>query len=654
MENKELAQQILTCVGGSLNIARHWNCITRLRFNLNDNSQVDVEKLKNIDAVMGVNFQGDQLQVILGNKVNKVFSELDKLIILENKNIPATEKRKNKISINAFFDFLSGVFTPILPAIVGTGLLKGILSLLLVAGWLTENNVQYKVLFNISEAAFYFLPILIASSAAKKFGTNEYLAMALAGILLFPSLSASMLTDSFVVNDLSEFVFAGRESLSFFGLIIPNNIDYHASVIPILLSVWLLSYINRWVEKLVPAMFRMIISPIIVLVLTSVIMLVFIAPLGAYIGSYLTDGFKWLFGFAGIFAGFLMGGSLALFVITGMHYAIFPSCFENFRRLNYDFMLLPISFVSNLAQAGATLAVAIKAKNKEFKSLAYSAAISAMLGITEPAIYGVTIKLRRPFYISLFGAAIGGAIVGGLSIKTYQFSLPGLSSLPTYIDVKGDLSNFYYIILAIASSFLIAFILTLITKLDESLAVKTEPLAEDNINDKAIPESQEQQNLINYHQLDSPVQIISPITGELIALSEVPDATFAKKIMGDGVAILPTENVVVAPFDGQVSVIAATKHAIGLISNGGVEILIHVGLETVSLNGDGFEVLVKHGQKVCVGEPLLKFDIDYIKQKGMSLITPIVVTNNEEFRSFSIVANRKNVEAGNDVLIQLQ
>lgn len=647
MDYIKLAQQILTNVGSSSNIVRHWHCITRLRFNLNDNSLVDVEALKALEGVMGINFQGEQLQVILGNKVNKVYAELDKLIVNNNDTQPVSKKYKNKISINTFFDFLSGVFTPILPAIVGTGLLKGVLSLLLVVGWLAENSVQYKVLFNISEAAFYFLPMLIASSAAKKFSTNEYLAMTLAAILLFPSLSASMLTDSFTINNLGEFIFAGRESLSFFGLTIPNNIDYHASVIPILLSVWLLSYINRLVDKVIPAIFKMIISPIIVLVVTSVIMLVFIAPLGAYIGSYLTEGFKWLFSMAGVFAGFLMGGTLALLVITGMHYAIFPSCFENFRRLNYDFMLLPISFVSNLAQAGATLAVAIKVKNKEFKSLAYSAALSAMLGITEPAIYGVTLKLRRPFYISLLGAAIGGGLVGLLAIKTYQFSLPGVSSLPTYVDVKGDLSNFYYICIAISVSFFSAFIITLMTKLDESLAVKTETIHQDNITDKSFFQIEKQPPLA------LPIQVIAPITGQLLPLSEVPDITFAHKIMGDGVAIIPTENMVVAPFDGHISVIAVTKHAIGIISNTGVELLIHVGLETVALNGKGFEVFVESGQQVQTGQPLLRFDIDFFKKNEVSLITPIIITNSEKFHSCSIVANSKKIEAAKDILIQL-
>lgn len=647
MDYIKLAQQILTNVGGSSNIIRHWHCITRLRFNLNENSLVDVEALKVLEGVMGINFQGEQLQVILGNKVNKVFAELDKLIVNNKDTQSVSKKYKNKISINTFFDFLSGVFTPILPAIVGTGLLKGILSLLLVVGWLAENSVQYKVLFNISEAAFYFLPMLIASSAAKKFSTNEYLAITLAAILLFPSLSASMLTDSFAINDFGEFIFAGRESLSFFGLTIPNNIDYHASVIPILLSVWLLSYINRLVDKIIPAIFKMIISPIIVLVVTSVIMLVFIAPLGAYIGSYLTEGFKWLFSIAGVFAGFLMGGTLALLVITGMHYAIFPSCFENFRRLNYDFMLLPISFVSNLAQAGATLAVAVKVKNKEFKSLAYSAALSAMLGITEPAIYGVTLKLRRPFYISLLGAALGGGLVGALAIKTYQFSLPGLSSLPTYIDIKGDFSNFYYISIAISISFFSAFIITLMTKLDESLAVKTEKIHQDNTTDKSIPQIEEQPLLA------SPIEVIAPITGRLIPLSEVPDITFAHKIMGDGVAIIPTENIVVAPFDGYISVIAVTKHAIGIISNTGVELLIHVGLETVALNGKGFELFVESGQQVQTGQPLLRFDIDFFKKNEVSLITPIIITNSEKFHSCSIVANSEKIEAAKDILIQL-
>lgn len=639
MDNQQLAQHILAKIGGKKNINQHWHCITRLRFNLNDKRLANLAELSALDGVMGVHFQGDQLQIILGNKVSKVFKELDKLV---GDTHPSTVVHKPKQSmINGIFDFLSGIFTPILPAIVGTGLLKGILSLLVVLNFLSTNDSTYNVLYGISEAAFYFLPILVASSAAKKFKTHEYLAITLACILLYPSLSASLLIDSFTLSDANTLVFPERPSFNLFGLSIPNNIDYHASVIPIILSVWLLSYINRFVEKVIPALFKMILTPIIVLVVTSIIMLIVIAPLGSYLGYYLSEGFKLLFDSAGPIAGLVMGGGMSLLVITGMHYAIFPSTFENFRQLGYDFMLLPISIVSNLAQAGATLAVAIKIKrNKAFKSLAFSSAISAMLGITEPAIYGVTTKLRKPFYCALVAGALGGAVVGFFAVKVYQFSLPGLTALPTYISTEvNDHANLWYIIVAISLSFISAFLMTLCCQLDENL-VNSQNESEKNISNKSS---------------SCPTAILTlmaPISGEVAPLAQVPDHTFAEKIMGDGIAILPIENQVLAPCNGYVSVITPTQHAIGIISDEGIELLIHVGIDTVSLKGNGFKCFVEQGQRISVGELLLEFDIALIEHANLTTITPIVITNNDQFK-IDHFTQAHHVKAGQDILMNI-
>lgn len=641
MNNQILAQQILNSIGGEHNVVQYWHCITRLRFNLNDNQHVDLDKLSQLSGVMGVHFQGDQLQVILGNKVNHVFKAFDALMTkTESSN---KEHRPKQSIINTIFDFLSGVFTPILPAIVGTGLLKGILSLLLVLGCFSDNSMTYKTLYAISEAVFYFLPFLVASSAAKKFKTHEYLAMTLAAILLYPSLSASLLTDTFYVNELGEFIFSNRQALSIFGIPLVDNIDYHASVIPIILSVWLLSYVYRLVDKVIPAILKIIVTPVLVLLITSIIMLIVIAPLGSFIGSYLADGFKLLFNFAGPLAGLIMGGGMALLVITGMHYTIFPACFENFRRLGYDFMLLPISFVSNLAQAGATLAVAIKVKDKEFKSLSYTSAFSAILGITEPAIYGVTTKLRKPFYAALIGGAAGGTIVGTFSVKVYQFSLPGISSLPTYISLDGSIMDMFYIILGIFVSFLTAFVITLLFKLDESLITETTHHLQQPLQSNAKQHSDKSHKSIT---------LLSPITGKLLDLSQVPDKTFAEKIMGEGCAILPTEGQVLAPCDGTISMIAPTKHAIGIISDEGVELLIHIGIDTVILAEKGFDIFVQSGQSVKKGELLMTFDIDFIQSNNISIITPIIITNHELFHVKQIT-DKSSVIAGNDAILNL-
>lgn len=638
MKDQKLAQQILDNIGGKSNVIQHWHCITRLRFNLHDNEKVNMNTLSSLDGVMGVQFQGDQLQVILGNKVSQIFKTLDGLITMPLKENEAHKPKQN--IINTIFEFLSGVFSPILPAIVGTGLLKGLLSLLIALNCFSSDNMTYKTLYSISEAVFYFLPFLVASSAAKKFKTHEYLAITLAAILLFPSLSASLLVDSHTVNDLGELIFSNREALSIFGIPMANNIDYHASVIPIILSVWLLSYIYRLVDKIIPPVLKVIASPVLVLLITSTIMLIVIAPLGFYIGSYIAEGFTFLFNVAGPLAGLIMGGGMALLVITGMHYAVFPACFENFKRLGYDFMLLPISFVSNLAQAGATLAVAIKVKNKEFKSLAYSSAFSATLGITEPAIYGVTTKLKKPFYAALIGGAAGGTIVGIFSVKVYQFSLPGLSSLPTYINSQGNIQDMLYIILGVSISFLTAFIITLCLKIDES------PIASGEENQTT--------SLVKGISTTpaKTIELVSPITGELLELSAVPDNTFAKKIMGDGFAILPIEGKVFAPCSGVISVIAPTKHAIGIISAEGVELLIHVGIDTVMLEGEGFNVEVKHGQSVEKGDLILTFDLDLIKQKNIPIITPVIITNSESFH-IKQITDQSAVIGGKDIILNL-
>ncbi|MEY0596123.1 beta-glucoside-specific PTS transporter subunit IIABC [Providencia alcalifaciens] len=623
MESRQVAEQIITLIGGKNNISQHWHCITRLRFNLHNNELVNVDKLRDIPWVLGVNFLGNQLQVILGSHVTHVFTELHKIVephgsaITNEASPPEISETKQNI-VNTFFDFLSGIFTPILPAIIGTGLLKGLLALFDMSGLIPNGSSEYRILYTISDSAFYFLPILLAFSVARKFKTNEYIAVTLAFILVYP-------------------IFQGEPALSFFGITIPN-ITYNFTVIPIILGVWLLSYINRWVEKIIPASIKIIFVPLLVLIISSIITLSLLAPLGYYVGEYLQQTFSALFNIAGPVAGFIMGGCLSLLVITGMHYAFFPATFSNFKTLGYDFVLLPISLSSNLAQAGATLAVAIKSKNTKLKSIAYSSSLSAIFGITEPAIYGVTMCLKKSFYAALIGGAVGGGIIGSFAVKAFAFSIPGITALPTYVEAGTN--NFMFICLAVISSFTLAFIITLFLKLDESGLEPSKdslPTCRDNTPPhQEIPEKTQSKET-NHNKQPPHLCLFAPISGETLPLEQVPDTVFANKIIGDGVAIIPSDNKVYAPIDGTISMVTPSKHAIGITTPDGLDILIHVGIDTVSLNGEGFTLHVNEKDSVKSGDLLIEFDIENITKHSLSTITPVLITNFDEFSELQVI-----------------
>lgn len=604
MNKKDLAKRVISEMGGKENISQSWHCITRLRFNLVDAEKVNIENIKAIEGVMGAQFQNGQFQVIIGNKVSEVFEAVSKELGQEHEiNSIGEKKRKNIIDL--IFDTISGIFTPILPAIVGAGLLKGVMALLTALKLISESNSEYAVLSMIADAPFYFLPFLVAFSAAKKFKTNEFLAVTIAGVIMYPT----------IIN----YAASGEvASLSFLGLSIPM-INYSATVIPIILGVWLLSYVYKVIDKFVPSLFKIIVTPLLVLLITSTLVLIFIAPLGSYVGVYVERFFSGLFNVAGPFAGMLLGGLMPLIVITGMHYAFFPAAFASLSSLGYDIVLLPMNLVSNLAQAGATFAVAIKSKDKKMKSLAASTGISAVFGITEPAIYGVTLKLKKPFYAALIGGAVGGGIFGTFVVKAFSFSLPGITALPSYIQ-EGT-NNFMFALIGITLSFVISFLVTMMFKFENEEKENSLILKEGN------------------NDIDS-IEISSPMEGKVVSLSEVPDSTFADGLVGKGLAIIPSSGIVKSPFKGRVTTIIPTKHAIGLTSNEGIELLIHIGIDTVKLKGDGFTLKVDKGQEVNIGDELIEFDIDLIKEQGLDLISPIVVTNIDKFPNVIINSSK--------------
>jgi beta-glucoside PTS system EIICBA component len=611
MDNKKLAEAIIKEIGGNENIQQGWHCITRLRFNVADKDQVDLDKIKSLNGVIGAQFKSGQLQVIIGSKVAEVYKEVNQLLGEKSSQNTTASKQKMNV-IDYIFDVISGIFTPVLPAIVGGGLLKGILALLVAANLLSDTGSNYQILNFIADAPFHFLPFLLAFSAAKKFDTDPSLAVALAGILMYPQIMA--------------FANSGEvASLKFLGIPIPMN-SYASSVIPIILGVLLLSFVYKQLDKIIPKSLRIIFLPVLTLIITAPLTLSLIAPLGRYIGIYLDTFFTGLFSVAGPIAGLLLGGLMPLIVITGMHYAFFPGAFASFEKYGYDVMLLPMNLVANLAQSGATLGVIIRTKDKKMRQLAISTLIPAFFGITEPTIYGVTMKLKKPFYASLAGGAVGGAIYGFFAVKATAFTIPGITSIPTYI--MDGTNNLLYAVIGIASSFLVGLILTLLLGFKEEITETTVETAERKNVKPVVNENTSTAGVTN-RKLS--IDVASPLTGKVIPLREVPDATFSEELVGKGVAIIPEDGVVYAPFSGKVMMTTPTNHAIGIVSDDGVELLIHVGLETVSLNGKGFELVVRDGERFNVGDKLLSFDLEMLKQENVSLISPIIVTNVSQF-----------------------
>ncbi|MGE6630544.1 beta-glucoside-specific PTS transporter subunit IIABC [Bacillus sp. NPDC077027] len=597
MNHKQTAKEVLELVGGEKNVKQVTHCMTRLRFNLYDESKADKAKLQSTDGVMGVNQSGGQYHVIIGNEVSNVYKEMiaESGLSTDVKVDNSVEKTKQNV-ISKLFDFISGVFTPILPAIAGAGMIKGILALLLTLEWISDKSSTFTILTAIGDGAFYFLPILLAVSVAKKVGSNQYIAAAIAAAALHPQLTALL----------------GAGNTEFIGLPVIATV-YSSSVIPILLTIWLGSYVEKFAEKFSPKSLRIILVPTVTLLVVVPVMLIAIGPIGSVIGNGLAGGIDLLFKHAGILAGVLIGGFMSPLIITGMHYALLPIMINNITLNGFDY-IMPMMFVANMAQAGAAFGVFLKTKNKSFKSLAMSTSVTALMGITEPAMYGVNMRLKKPFIAALIGAASGGVFMSIFKAKSYVVAgSAGLPGIPTFIG-----PTFIYSMIGLVIGFAVATIMTLV------LGFEDVPVKDDTKADK--PEQEKKGTVAVNNEV-----VNSPLEGELKPLNQVNDATFSNEIMGKGTAIVPTKGRVTAPFNGKVETIFQTKHAIGLVSDQGTELLIHVGIDTVKLGGKYFTSHVQSGDMVKAGDLLVEFDIEAIQKEGFDITTPIIVTNSNQF-----------------------
>lgn len=618
MNYKSLAEEILRLIGGESNIASLVHCATRLRFTLKDEKKADTAKLKQTKGIMGVVSSGGQYQVIIGSDVSHVFKEIMGMTKLENSN--AGEEKDNRKIADKVIDTISGIFTPVLPAITAAGMLKAVLAILITTKLITNDSQTYQVLNFMADAGFYFLPILLANSAAKKFKVNPYMAMMIGGMLLHPTFTG-MIT-------------AAKEAgtgIAVFGMNIPLA-SYGSSVIPIILSVWLMSYVEPFADKVSPKAVKFFLKPLITAMVVGIATLVVVGPLGYIISDKVAVGIGAIEARASWLVPTIIGALSPLLVMTGTHYGIIPIGINNIMTLGYDTFVGPGMMVSNVAQGGAALAISLKTKDSEFKQLASTAGITGLCGITEPALYGVNLKTKIGLYASIIGGGIGGLFFGIFGVARYATGSPGLLTLPVYIG--GDsMSNFYYACIGVVISIVVAFIIAF-------------ALYKDSV-DETVEEKKEE--VKKAPAKEGMVTVCAPLTGEAVALSEVNDLTFAEEIMGPGMAIIPTEGKVVSPVNGTVAMIFETKHAIALVDDNGTELLIHVGLDTVKLGGKYFTAHVKAGDKVKVGSPLVDFDLNGIKGEGYDIITPVIVTNSAEY-SGVLPINDRVVKMGEEVI----
>ncbi|WP_373206593.1 beta-glucoside-specific PTS transporter subunit IIABC [Coprococcus phoceensis] len=618
MDYESVAKKILQRVGGAENVTGLVHCMTRLRFNLKDESIVDDEAVKKTKGVMGVMKKGGQYQIIIGNDVGYVYEELNKLGKFSNQVPKKKENSTEKKNIlTMLMDTISGIMTPVIPAIIGAAMIKVLLTLLPMIGVLNTSGDTYQLLTVIGDGAFFFMPVLIAVSASKKFGTNVYYAASIALIMLHPNF-ISMMTTAHDAN----------ETIRFLGLIPVTYATYSYSVIPIILAVWSLKYVEKFVDKITPVITKNFLKPMLVVLIEAPIALIILGPLGAICGNVLSDVVYFIHDKLGFIAVGLVAGIYPFVVMAGMHHAFTPIKLGMIATTGYENFICIGELCSNMAQGAASLAVAIKSKNKDFKQIAGSSAFSALLaGITEPALYGVTLRLKRPMLGACIGAVAGGLFGGFFQLKCFGIATPAIVTIVQYVEESRPMS------LLIAA---LTILITVIVAFIATMLIGFEDVVDEDDEEEYFEEVKEEPELTDGEE----ITVLNPLAGEIVSLNQVKDATFSQEILGKGVAVVPAEGVVYAPFDGKVDMMFETGHAVGLTSDKGVELLIHVGIDTVNLKDQYFHPMKKTGDEVKKGDVLLTFEKEKIEQE-YDLMTPVIISNTNRYQEIKAVKTGK-------------
>ena len=626
MKNKQLAEVIIEHVGGKDNITSLVHCATRLRFALKDESKANAEFLKKQAGIITVVQSGGQFQVVIGNSVADVFNAIMDITNLNEKTTNDVPSAAPKGIVSKLIDLVSSIFIPALVVLVAGGIFKGIVAILQVMELVQAGSPTLNFLNAIADAPFYYLPIILGFSAVKKFGGNPYVGMALGGALVHPSV-VGMLGNAFELQT------------EFFSIPI-KLIPYPSSVFPIILAAWFYSLLERNLNKIMHDSFKKFIAPLFGLIITVPLTFAVIGPVVSFLSDTVANGIIYVYQLNSVIASMILAALWQVMVVFGIHWGLVPFAMNNISVYQEDFMI-PILFPAVFAQVGAVLAVMLRSKDPQVKTLASSSVLSGIFGVTEPAIYGINLPLKRPFIIGCISAMIGGGIVGYYHSVIYSFSFISIFSFLQLIPPTGINEKFYAVVFGSLISFAVATLVTYLFGI---------PKDKNQNNENETENCDSNSNQTDIGEQVNTITIASPLTGQIIDLKEVNDATFASGLMGKGTAIIPTIGEAVAPEDGEVVSLFRTKHAIGFQTKSGAEILIHIGVDTVKLDGQHFEAHVESGQKVKKGDRLVSFDIEAIKQAGFEVTTPIIITNSDDYIDVQCIFNQDNIQHGDALL----
>ncbi|KGX85905.1 beta-glucoside-specific PTS transporter subunit IIABC [Pontibacillus marinus] len=644
MSYKKLAQDIIKLVGGKENVNSVTHCITRLRFKLKDEGKADTEALKSHDQVVSVRQSGGQYQVVIGNHVADVYKAVAEVGGFDSEQSQDNEEQEKGSLLNRFVELISGIFMPILGVLAASGMIKGFNALFVALGWLDNTGGTYQVLNATGDALFYFLPILLGYSAMKKFGGTPFIGMVIGMALVYPAIGDLSSSGDPLYTLFKGTVFESPVYIEFFGIPV-ILMKYSMSVVPVIISTIFAAKLERFLTRVIPSVVRMFLVPMLTLLIIIPLTFIAIGPVATWASQLLGQATIWAYDLSPVLAGLFVGGLWLVFVMFGLHWGLVPIAINNISTQGFD-PILAMIFAHSFAIATAVLAVWIKTKNQNTKALSAPAFISAIFGVTEPAMYGIALPLKKPFIFTIISSAIGGGILGFFGTKLWVMGGLGVFMMPSFIHPEEGLNYaFMGSIVATVVSSVLSFVLTYffadINK-EENTEETQENTKDTQDKTKTTPSLNEGEKL----------EIASPLKGQVVPLNEVSDEVFSSETMGKGVAVLPTEGKVVSPVKGVITSLFRTKHAIGITSDEGAEILIHVGLDTVQLDGKHFVSHVEQGDIVETGQLLLDVDIEGVKKDGFDTVTPIIITNTN---SFVEVSNTdKSTVTSADVLLELK
>lgn len=641
---ESLAKEIVKNIGGKENVSSLTHCITRLRFKLKDESKANDQVIKDMDGVVTVMKSGGQYQVVIGNHVPEVYADVMPLLGMEEGSADRAEDAPSGNLFNRAIDVISGIFQPILGIMAACGMVKGLNALFVALGLYPETCGGYLVLNAIGDGLFNFLPLFLGYTAAKKFNLKPMVGLVIGAIMCYPTIQNTALSNGgeALYTLFSGTMFESEVYTDFFGIPL-IAMDYTGTVIPVIFVVYFASKCDKFFSKFIPDLVKFFFVPMLTLLISIPVGLLILGPVATFASTIIAEAVMTVRNFSPLLAGAIVGLTWQILVIFGLHWGFIPVYINNILTNGYDNVMMPF-FACTFATSAVVLAIFFKTKNKQLKEMALPNFISGIFGVTEPAIYGILLPLKKPFIISCIVGGIGGGFYGAFNFRKFMMGGMGIFEFPAMIEPDGSMGNLIVAIVGVIITMILAFVATMILYKDET--PKQEEKETSSITDKKQQEHSE-------NKMVKQLEIASPIKGSVLKLEKMKDDAFASGVLGKGAAIIPEEGKVFAPADGVITALFPTLHAIGMQADNGLELLIHIGLDTVQLNGEGFQAMVKQGDRVKKGQLLVTFDKEFIESKGFCLETPVLVTNSDDFLEV-IETKQAQVSPGDCLITVLQ